>query len=133
MADENSKVNLHDNEDEFEEHEIEQEIEVDSQPKKDNDENEEFPDWVSGKRTSSSGRKRVKKRIKIKKKIKVRKKSSTRKYKKLIERLIWILVILGFIAALVVLVNELDINDAKYKKKKSFRSESVFQKDIIRT
>jgi hypothetical protein len=59
-------------------------------------------------------RRRVRKRIRIKKKS-----SPKRKMKKLGERLLWILIIGGFIAALVIMVNQLNIVDEKEKIRKS--------------
>lgn len=62
---------------------------------------------------------RVKKRIRVRKRIRIRKKpSAKKKIKKYAERAFWIIVIGGFIAALIVMIVELDIRDEKYKKKK---------------
>ncbi|MEO8149734.1 MAG: hypothetical protein ABI723_18995 [Bacteroidia bacterium] len=58
-------------------------------------------------------------RVKIKKRVRVKKKTSAkRKYKKLIERIIWIVFIAGFITALYILFNQLGITDEKYKATK---------------
>ena len=72
------------------------------------DPNREFPDWAY---RDGNVKKRRKKRqkIKVRKKVKVKKKKSSRKYKKLFEKIFWILVVGGFIATLVLLVRELDI------------------------
>jgi hypothetical protein len=59
-------------------------------------------------------RRRVRKRIRIKKKS-----SPKKKLKKLGEQLLWILVIGGFIAALVIMVRQLNIVDEKEKVRKS--------------
>lgn len=62
---------------------------------------------------------RVKKRIRVRKRIRIRKKpSAKKKIKKYAERIFWFLVIGGFIAALIVMIVELDIRDEKLKKKK---------------
>ena len=62
---------------------------------------------------------RVKKRIRVRKRIRIRKKpSAKKKIKKYAERIFWLLVIGGFIAALIVMIVELDIRDEKFKKKK---------------
>ena len=58
-------------------------------------------------------------RVKIKKRIRIKKKtSSKRKYKKVFERIIWILFIVGFLTAVYILVNQLGITDEKYKPTK---------------
>lgn len=81
------------------------------------DSDESFPDWTSGS-SKPSGRRRTKRRIKIKKKIKVKKKSSNRKTKKLLERIVWAVVIIGFVIALTIMIKEMDISDEKYRSKK---------------
>jgi hypothetical protein len=64
--------------------------------------------------TGRSGRKiRVRKRIRIRKKP-----SAKKKLKKYAERAFWVLVVVGFITALIILVMELDIRDDRYKKAK---------------
>jgi len=64
-------------------------------------------------------RRRSKKRVKIKTRVRVKKKSSSsNKYKKLIERLIWIAFIVAFVTALVILYKQLGFNDSKYKSTK---------------
>ncbi len=66
-----------------------------------------------------SRRRRTKKRVKVKTRVRVKKKSSSSsKYKKLIERLIWIAFIVAFVAALVILYKQLGFNDSKYKSTK---------------
>lgn len=58
-------------------------------------------------------------RVKIKKRIRVKKKTSSRRfYKKIVERIIWIAFIAGFITALVILFKQLNISDEKYKGSK---------------
>jgi|GEM_PF-4390772 len=59
-------------------------------------------------------RRRVRKRIRIKKKA-----SPKKKIKKLAEKLIWVIIILGFIATLIIMVRQLNIVDEKNKKSKS--------------
>ncbi|MBK8846332.1 MAG: hypothetical protein IPO27_07060 [Bacteroidetes bacterium] len=78
---------------------------------------EGYPNWTRGIK-EPSGRRRVKRRIKVKRKIKVKKKSSNRNTKKLAERIIWIVVIIGFIIALTIMIREMDISDEKYRSKK---------------
>lgn len=87
---------------------------------------------------SSDGRhrrhSRKKRRIKIKKRVRVKKKtSSKRKYKKFFETLIWIILIGGFITALVVLFNTLEINDSKYKGGKKTMNEPVKHQNLNET
>ncbi len=58
-------------------------------------------------------------RVKIRKKIRVKKKtSSKRKYKKLFERIVWTLFIVGFFAALYILFKQLELTDEKAKSGK---------------
>ncbi len=55
-------------------------------------------------------------RVKIRKRIRVKKKtSSKRKFRKLFEKIIWIIFIAGFITALVILLKQINISDEKYK------------------
>ena len=62
---------------------------------------------------------RVRKKIRVRKRIRIRKKpSAKKKLKKYGERLFWFLIIGGFIAALIVMIVELDIRDEKFKKTK---------------
>jgi hypothetical protein len=69
--------------------------------------------------TDSSHPHRVRKKIRVRKRIRVRKKpSAKKKIKKIAERAFWFLIIGGFIAALIVMIVELDIRDEKFKKKK---------------
>jgi hypothetical protein len=59
-------------------------------------------------------RRRVRRRIRIKKKS-----SPKKKIKKLAEKVIWAIIIIGFIATLVIMVRQLNIVDEKNKKTKS--------------
>jgi hypothetical protein len=60
---------------------------------------------------------RVRRRIKVKKKVRVRKKTDPKKkFKKYAETTFWVLVVIGFIFALITMFVELDIKDEKYKK-----------------
>ena len=69
----------------------------------------------SEKRGTHHGRRRrVRKRIRIKKKS-----SSSKKIKKLAEKIIWTLIIIGFIVTLIFMVRELNVVDEKNKKNKS--------------
>lgn len=64
-------------------------------------------------------RRRSKRRVKVKTRVRVKKKTdSKKKYKKLVEQLIWVLFIAGFVTALVILYQQLGINDSKYKSNK---------------
>lgn len=59
-------------------------------------------------------------RRKVRKRIRIKKKSGPkRKIKKVIEKLIWIIIIGSFIATLVIMMKQLDIKDESLKKKKS--------------
>ncbi|MFZ9943270.1 MAG: hypothetical protein ACO3O0_06650 [Bacteroidia bacterium] len=60
---------------------------------------------------------RVRRRVKIRKKVRIRKKSDPKKkLKKIGERVFWIALVIGFVAALVIFVLESDIKDPKQKK-----------------
>lgn len=66
------------------------------------------------------GSHRHRRRTRVRKRIRIKKKSNPkRKIKKILERLIWIIIIAGFITTLVILVKTLDIKDENIKKKKS--------------
>lgn len=117
-----TSVDTHPSEnDEFEEMEVEEEI----------DDPTDLDDEIEGEiispdndfDVSPSGTERrhhrKKRRIKVKKRVRVsKKKSSKRFYKKLVERVIWAVFIAGFITVLVVLFKQLDISDEKYKSGK---------------
>ena len=83
------------------------------------DQPEELPDnsgeQLSENNTNSSKgrRRRVRKRIRIKKKP-----STKKKIKKYLERLLWLLVIVGFITTLVIWMRAMDINDDRSQAKK---------------
>lgn len=60
---------------------------------------------------------RVRQRIKVRKKVRIRKKSDPKKkLKKMMERVFWIALVIGFVAALIIMFAELDIKDPKQKK-----------------
>ena len=60
---------------------------------------------------------RVRRRIKVRKKVRIRKKSDPKKkLRKIIERVFWVALVLGFVAALIIMFAELDIKDPKQKK-----------------
>lgn len=60
---------------------------------------------------------RVRRRVKIRKKVRIRKKSDPKKkMKKIAERLFWVLLVVGFVAALVTFIIESDIKDPRQKK-----------------
>jgi hypothetical protein len=60
----------------------------------------------------SRGRVKVRKRIRVK-----RKKNPKKKIRKLLEKVIWTIVIVAFVITLFYLLNELDLSDRRYKKK----------------
>ncbi|MFN5323760.1 MAG: hypothetical protein ACK5C5_02480 [Bacteroidota bacterium] len=60
---------------------------------------------------------RVRKRIKVRKKVRIRKKSDPKKkIRKMLERLFWVVLVVGFLFALITMFVELDIKDPKQKK-----------------
>jgi len=62
---------------------------------------------------------KVRRRIKVRKKFRIRKKPSIKKkLRKMAEKTFWVLLVIGFVAALVVMIIELDIRDEKFKAKK---------------
>jgi hypothetical protein len=62
---------------------------------------------------------RRRRRRKVRKRIRVKKKSGPwRKVRKVIERIVWVLVIAGFLVTLVVLMRQLNISDDKAEKKR---------------
>jgi hypothetical protein len=70
-------------------------------------------------------------RVKVKKRIRVKRNSgSKRSYKKKLEKLIWVLFILGFIAALVILYKQLGINDSRYKTNKRVQKIEHTQSEV---
>ncbi|MGR6087446.1 MAG: hypothetical protein ACU4F9_04690 [Arcticibacter sp.] len=67
--------------------------------------------------TESENGQRVRRRIKIRKKVRIRKKSDPKKkLKKMMERTFWILLVVGFVTAIVIFIVESDIRDPKQKK-----------------
>lgn len=62
---------------------------------------------------------RVRRRIKVRKRLRVRQKPSIKKkLKKFAEKAFWVVIVAGFITALVIMIIELDIRDEKFKQKK---------------
>lgn len=62
---------------------------------------------------------KVRRRIKVRKKIRVRKKPSVKKkLRTFAEKAFWVVIVAGFIAALIVMIVELDIKDDKFKQTK---------------
>ncbi|MFM7078833.1 MAG: hypothetical protein ACKOYC_03470 [Bacteroidota bacterium] len=60
---------------------------------------------------------RIRRRIKVRKKVRIRKKTDPKKkLRKMLERTFWIALVVGFIAALIIMFAELDIKDPKQKK-----------------
>lgn len=128
-----TKVSKSNNEDDYFDNMDAEEAIDDTQEKEDSD-NES--DSSSAHSHSSDGRRRrhsrTKKRIKVKKRIRVKKKTSgKRKYKKFFETIIWIVLIAGFLTAIVVLFNTLELNDAKYKGGKRTMNERGIQQNRI--
>jgi len=115
------------NDDEFEEMEVDDDLSAEEQTEGeiiDNTNSSEVPHEGHGRR----------RRIKIKKRIRVKKKTnSKRKYKKVFERIIWITFIVGFVAAIIILIKQLGINDDKYKatKKRSMIMKSNNSNQIM--
>lgn len=71
------------------------------------------------KEVNPERRRRSKRRVKVKTRVRVKRKTDSKKrYKKLVEQLIWVLFIAGFVTALVILYQQLGINDSKYKSNK---------------
>ena len=67
--------------------------------------------------TDSENGQRVRRRVKIRKKVRIRKKSDPKKkLKKMMERTFWILLVAGFVTAIVIFIVESDIRDPKQKK-----------------
>jgi hypothetical protein len=70
---------------------------------------------------------KVRRRIKVRKKIRVRQKPSVKKkLLKLAEKLFWVIIVVGFITALIVMVVELDIQDENLKNKKKANPVKIF-------
>ena len=59
-------------------------------------------------------------RVRVRKRIRVKKKKSPRKkIRKFMERVVWLIILVAFLLTLVYLLKELDLTDARYKKKKT--------------
>lgn len=75
------------------------------------------PSVTDESQPESHGHHRVRRKIRVRKRIRIRKKpSAKKKIKKYAERAFWILLIAGFITALIIMVIELDIRDDRLKK-----------------
>lgn len=87
-------------------------------PQQPDDESSE-PEIIDETEGGSQGRQLVRKKIRVRKRIRIRKKpSSKKKLKKWGERLLWLTIIAAFIAALIVMIVELDVRDEKFKQRK---------------
>ncbi|MEO5570302.1 MAG: hypothetical protein ABIT08_14000 [Bacteroidia bacterium] len=75
---------------------------------------------------SQRRRRRVRKRIRIKKKA-----SPKKKIRKYAEKIIWLLIIIGFIATLIIMVQQLNVVDEKNKKTKTSSINSFTISQII--
>lgn len=71
---------------------------------------------IPGSSPHETRRRKVRKRIRIKKK----KKKPLKKIRKFMEAAAWVIIIGGFITLLVILVKQLELQDDKAKKKKSY-------------
>lgn len=70
---------------------------------------------------------KVRRRIKVRKKIRVRKKPSVKKkLRTFAEKAFWVVIVVGFIAALIVMVVELDIKDEKFKQSKKSGTVKIY-------
>jgi|GEM_PF-3391912 len=70
-------------------------------------------------------------RVRIRKRIRVKKKKSPkRKIRKLLDRVVWTVIIAAFVLTLFYLLRELDLNDKKFKRKKqgSFLNIELYSK-----
>ena len=90
------------------------------------DENNPLPEGLSDQEQLKSGTRSRRKRIKVRKRIRIKKKiSPQKKAKKLIETVIWIISILAFVATLIMLVMQLELNSKNMPKKKSSNQKPV--------
>lgn len=77
--------------------------------------------------SNSHGGRKVRRRIKVRKKIRIRKKPSVKKkLRKFAEKAFWVVIVVGFIAALIVMIVELDIRDEKFKQKKKAGTVKIY-------
>ena len=85
-----------------------------------NEDNDPLEDEMSELEEDGSGKRRRRRRIKVRKRVRIKKKISPRKKaKKLFETVIWIIAIFAFIATLIMLVMQLELNSKHMPKKKS--------------
>jgi hypothetical protein len=91
--------------------------EPENQPDNQDENNLSEPSVTDETIPGGHGKHRVRRKIRVRKRIRIRKKpSSKKKIKKYAERAFWILLIAGFITALIIMVIELDIRDDRLKK-----------------
>ena len=91
-----------------------------AEPEDPEDLDDPLQDELSAEGEHGSGQRRRRRRIKVRKRVRIKKKISPRKKaKKLIETIIWIIAIFAFIATLVMLVMQLELNSQHKPKKKS--------------
>lgn len=106
MSNNPSNEELNDDENEFEE-------------ETEGDEEDDFEGEVIEEHLRQSGKRRRRKKIKIRKRVKIKRKASPkRRVKKTFETIIWVIVAAAFVATLVILILQLDLN-TKSKKIRS--------------
>ncbi len=101
----------------------------DDHPGQKDENNSNGPSVNDESQSGSETPKRVRRKIRVRKRIRIRKKpSAKKKIRKYAERAFWILLVAGFITAVIIMVIELDIRDERLKKakpaKKSTRTSS---------
>ena len=81
----------------------------------------------------SSGKHRRRRKRKVRTRVRIKKKSGPfRKVGKMVEKFIWLLVIVGFIVTMVVLMKQLDISDDKAEKKRKKKKQgSIPQREFM--
>jgi len=83
--------------------------------------------FVQGSERHHGERERIRTRIRVKKK-----KGPKKRLRKLFDKLIWIVVIILFILTLFYLVRELDLNDQRFKKKKTSMVKSAQEMTLLK-
>jgi hypothetical protein len=83
--------------------------------------------FVHGSERHHGERERVRTRIRVKKK-----KGPKKRLRKLLDKLIWTIVIIAFILTLSYLVRELDLSDQRFKKKKTSMLKSVHELFLLK-
>lgn len=79
---------------------------------------------TQGENTGNEQREGHRRRRKVRRRIRIKKKSGPKKkIKKYLERILWLIIIGGFIATLIIMVKQLEIQDPNAKKKKKSHNE----------